>query len=347
MNRGSIAAFFASVAILSPVAATAHASAPSYKVVATVPLGGPDRWDYVAFDPVLNRIFVAHGAQLSVIDSATATLVGNVGPIDGGTHGTGISIATGTGYTDDGKAGVAVPFDLKTLKIGKPIPTAPDADGIQFDPVSHHIFVINGDSGSITVIDPASNTVIATIAVGAGLEAGVMDGRGHFFVDGAEQHDILRISTKTNAVEAHWPMPTCERPHGIAMDPNSQRLFATCSNKVMVIMNANSGKNLASLPIGAYSDGAAFDPIRKLAFSSNGEGTLSLVKENNANSFVVLPPIKTVASARTMDIDPKTGRLFLAAADVAKIDPPATPGGRPHVTYVPGSLKLIIMAPEF
>ncbi len=328
-------------------AASSREIAPKYKVAASVSLGTPDRWDYVVFDSDLDRVYVAHGDQLSVVDDKTATLVGTVGPINGGTHGTAISLATRTGYTDDGKAGVAVPFNISTLKAEPPVHTAPDADGILFDSVSRHIFVINGDSGSISVIDPIKNSVVSTISVGAGLEAGTMDGRGGFFIDGAERHDILRINTATNTVEAEWPMPSCERPHGIAMDRQTRRIFATCSNKVMVVMDADTGKILASLPIGAYSDGAAFDPVRKLAFSSNGEGSLSVIKEEDPDTFVALQPIKTVPSARTMDIDPKTGRIFLAAADIAKVDPPTIPGGRPHVSYVPGSLKLIFLDPQF
>ncbi len=341
-----IACTLVSAGLIASPSLFAAETAPKYKVTATVNLGSPDRWDYVVFDAKTKRVYVAHGAQVSVVDARKAMLVGTIGGVDGGSHGTGISAATGTGYIDDGKAGVAVPFNLATLNPGKPIPTAPDADGIVFDPASRHILEINGDSGSISVIDPASNSVIATIAVGAGLEAGVADGHGNLFVDGAEKHEVLRIDTATNTVEAHWAMPGCERPHGIAMDSAARRIFATCSNKVMVVMDADTGRNLAVLPIGSYSDGAAFDPVRKLAFSSNGEGTLSVIKEEDADTFVALPPVQTVPSARTMDIDPKTGRIFLAAADIAKIDPPAAPGGRPHVTYVPGSLKLIFLDPQ-
>ena len=348
MSRRCIAALLlTSMAVFFPLMAIAEDAAPKYRVTASIALGAPDRWDYVVFDSDLQRIFVAHGSQLSVVDNRTAKVVGTVGTFNGGTHGTGISFSTGTGYTDDGKAGIAVPFDLKTLRTGKPIVTAPDADGIVFDPFSRHILVINGDSGSVSVIDPTKNSVVATVTVGAGLEAGIADGRGSFFVDGAENHEILRISTATNTVESHWPMPACERPHGIAMDRETRRIFATCSNKVMVVVDADTGKNLTSLPIGSFSDGAAFDPIRKLAFSANGDGTLSVIKEQDLNTFVALPPITTVPSARTMDIDPQTGRLFLAAADIGKVDPSATPGGRPHVTYAPGSLRLIFMDPQF
>lgn len=323
----------------------ADQASPTYKLAATIAIGSPDRWDYVVFDPASDRIYVAHGPEVTIVDAQKETIIGTIGQFPGGTHGIGISTATGTGYTDDGKAGVAIPFDLATLKTAPPIPTAPDADGIVFDPASNHVLVINGDSGSVTVIDPKKNVALATIDAGGGLEFGLVDGLGKFFVDGAEKGEIVRIDTKTNSVDAHWPMTGCVKPHGIAMDTQTRRLFVSCANQVMVVVDADNGHNIASLPIGNYNDFAAFDPVRKLAFSSNGDGTLSVVQEKDANTFVALTPIKTALSARTMAIDPKTGRLFLAAADVAKVDLPSAPGGRPHVTFVPGSLKLLVFEP--
>ncbi|HEX3944753.1 MAG TPA: hypothetical protein VHW69_11765 [Rhizomicrobium sp.] len=318
-------------------------AAPLYRVVKIVPLGAPDRWDYATFDAARDRVYVAHGDRLTVVNAAKNIVVGQVGTFPGGTHG---SAAVGsTGYTDDGKAGIAAAFDATTLRVLKQIPAASDADGIVYDPSSGHVFVINGDSGSITVIDPPSNSAIATIKIGAGLEAAAPDGKGKLFVDGAEQHDLIAIDTKTNTVLAHYPMPGCERPHGIAVDGETRRVFVTCVNKVMTVVDADKGTNLASLPIGAGSDGAAFDPKRKLALSSNGDGTLSVVKEVDAAHFVKLGDVATAPSARTIGIDPATGRVFLPAATISKTEPPTTPGGRPHVTFVPGSLKLLVLQP--
>jgi YVTN family beta-propeller protein len=208
------------------------------------------------------------------------------------------------------------------------------------------VFVINGDSGSITVVDPEKNSAIANISVGAGLEAGEVDGLGKLYVDGAENHEIVEIDTKKNTIDAHWPMPGCTRPHGIAVDPATRRVFATCINNVLIVLDADNGAIITKLPIGSSSDGAAFDPVRKLILSSNGEGTLSVIQEKDAQTFVSLDATKTAPSARTIAIDPQTGRLFLPAADIAKIDPPTTPGGRPHFTYVPGSLKMLVLDPQ-
>jgi DNA-binding beta-propeller fold protein YncE len=140
-------------------------------------------------------------------------------------------------------------------------------------------------------------------------------------------------------------MPNCQRPHGIAVDAETRRVFVTCINKLMVVLEADKGTNIAELPIGASSDGAAFDPKRKLALSSNGDGTLTVVKEVDANHFVKLGDVATLRSARTIAINPATGRVFLPAAAIVKTEAPTTPGGRPHVTYAPGSLKLLVLEP--
>lgn len=330
--------------LIAPAYAANHPAA-NYRMTKTVALGSGERWDFVVFDPTGKRVYVAHGDHVTVVDEQGGKVIGQIGTFPGGTHGIAISTATNQGYTDDGKAGTAIAFSLDTLKPLKTIPAAPDADAIMREPLTGRIYVINGDSGSITVIDPKTNTSIATISVGAGLEPGVADGKGSLFINGVEKHEIIKIDAKANKVEAHWPMPTCTKPHGLAIDPEARRLFATCANKVLVVLDANNGDNIASVPIGSFSDGAAFDPVRKLIFSSNGDGTVSVIREKDAQTFVPAGVVKTVPGARTMAIDPKTGRLFLVGADIAKIDPPAKQGGWPHVTYVPNSLKLFFFDP--
>ncbi len=326
-------------------ALAANPTAPSYRLTRTVSLGPGTRWDFVVFDRASKRIYIAHGDHVTAVDDDTATVVGQIGTFPGGTHDIAIAPEAKLGYTDDGKAGTAIAFDPGTFKILKHIPAAIGADAIVFEPVTQHVYVINGDSGSITVIDQKTNTSIATINVGAGLEPGVPDGRGALFVNGVEKHEILKIDARTNKLVNHWPMPACHQPRGIAIDPQSRRLFVTCANKLMVVMNADDGTNIVTLPIGDHSDGAAFDPVRKLVFSSNGDGTLTVIREENANTFTPLETVNTQVSARTMAIDPHTGRLFLAAATVKSLEPPAEPGGRPHITYVPDSLKLLYFDP--
>jgi YVTN family beta-propeller protein len=282
------------------------------------------------------------------VDGHDGRVVGEITGFPGGTHGIGIVGSVGRGYTDDGEAGEAGAFDLSTLKVGKRIKTMKDADGIFIDQRSGHVFVINGDSGTLTAIDPKTDSAVATVAAGTPLEFGVSGENGKLYINGVEKNEIVRVDTASNVADAHWPMPTCKSPRGLAIDRQTHRLFASCGNKVMVVVNADSGAVVATLPIGAGTDGAAFDPKRRLAFSSNGQdGTVSIVQEQDANTYVLLGNVPTAPLARTMSIDPDTGRLFFVAADVDKTvppDPPNSPG--PHRRHlVPGSVRLLILDP--
>ncbi len=337
---GVVAAMACRAAVAAP-----GTPAPNWAVSKTIVLGQPDRWDYLTFDPDTNRLFVSHGDRVEVIDGREGTLIGSVTGMPGGTHGIAISRATGQGFTDDGHAGEAVVFDLKTLKVTKRIKAQPDADGIIFDPPSGHIFVIDGDSGKVTAIDPKSDTAIATIDGGGGLEFGVSGDNGKLYVNGAEKHEIVRIDTATNKADAHWPMPQCESPHGLAIDRVHHRLFSTCANKVMVVMNAENGAVIANLPIDAGSDAAAFDPVRGLAFSSNFSGTLSVIAEETPEKFIALPAVHTMLGARTLALDPKSGRIYLVAADIT-VNPSAAATDRRHRYKVkPGSATLYFLDP--
>jgi YVTN family beta-propeller protein len=256
-------------------------------------------------------------------------------------HGIAISHATGKGYTDDGKAGMVAVFDLQTLKVVKQIKAESDADGIVFDPPSGHIFVIDGDSGKLTVIDPKTDTVVATIDGGGGLEFGDSGNNGKFYVDGTEKNEIVRVDTAANVVDAHWAMPACVKPHGLAIDRMHHRLFASCSNKVMVVMNADNGAVIAILPIGEGTDFASFDPERGLAFSSNRDGTLSVVAEKSADDFVSLAAIPTQLGARTMAIDPASGRIYLVTADMTVNE--SAGDVRHRYSIKPGSVRLLFL----
>lgn len=335
--RLTAAVILSSSLSLAGAAALAAQTPSHYVVTKTVPLGTPDRWDYVTFDALTHRVYVAHGDRITVVDGRDGSLVGEVTGYSGGTHGIVIVHAAGRGYTDDGRAGEAGSFDLATLKPLKRIQAGADADAIAFDSKSGHVFVINGDAGTITVIDPAADAAIATVNVGGKLEFAVADGTGKLFVNGEERREIVRIDTAKNEVDARWPIPTCASPHGLAIDSSMHRLFSSCVNSVLVVVNSDTGALVSTLPIGRGTDAAAFDPKRKLVFSSNGgDGTLSVLLEKDAQTFAALDSVRTAASARTMSLDPETGRLYLVAGDrLASSDK----------GIVPGSLKLLILDP--
>jgi len=283
---------------------------------------------------------------VTVVDGKNGDIVGHVSGLPGGTHGIAIVSASNQGYTDDGEAGEAAAFDLSTFKVTKRIKAAEDADAVAYDPQSGHVFVINGDTGTITVIDPKESRAVSTIHGGGKLEYAVADGSGHLYVNGAEKKEVLRIDTHSNQVQDRWPVSDCTSPHGLAIDPVSHRLFVSCLNNLLTVVNADTGAVVSKLPIGSGTDAAAFDPKRKLIFSSNGrDGTLSIIQEKDAQTFLSLGSIKTAVSARTMTIDHDTGRLYLAAADVEPEPTPATQvaGHRPKIA--PGTLKLLFLDP--
>ena len=320
----------------------AAAPAPTYRLAASVTLGAPDRWDYVTFDPQMNRVFVAHGDRLAVIDPAAGRVVGEVEGIAGGTHGSAVSLSTGQGFTDDGRNGKAVAFDLHTLKVTHEIPADVDADAIALDPLTGHVFVMEGDPAAMTVIDPKTDSAVATIKAGEKLEYGVADGHGSIYVSGEGNKDMLKIDARTNKLVGRWATPDCTSPHGIAVDARSRRAFMGCANKLMMVVDTTSGRVVAELPIGQGNDAVAFDPVRKRVFSSNGrDGTITAYQQVTPDRYEALPLIQTVVSARTMSVDPKTGRLFVAGADTS---PNPAPQGRPIVK--PGSLRLMIFEPQ-
>lgn len=329
-------------------AAASFAQPPVYHVTKTVALGAPDRWDYLVYDAPSHRLYVSHGDRLTVLDGRDGSQLGEVVGMPGGTHGIGIVPGVGKGYTDDGKAGEAVAFDLKTFKTGARIPAQPDADGIAFDPTSGHIFVVNGDSKTLTVIDPKTDTAIATVDAGGKLEYAVSGENGYLYVNGAGNKEIVRVNTATNQADAHWPIPNCTSPHGLAIDKAAHRLFVSCVNAVMTVVNADTGAVVATLPIGNGTDGAAFDPKRKLVFSSNYDGTLTAVREAGPEKFEAAGSIPTAVTGKNMTIDPETGRLFVTVADLDPSVPiPTGPDGRPgRGKPLPGSLKVLFLDPN-
>lgn len=331
------------ILVLMMCAAALPALAAGYQLGKTVPIGGPDRWDYVVLDPTGARAYVAHGDQVTAVDTAAGKVVGTL-PVGGVTHGVLVLPGLDKGYADDGKAGTVVVFDPKTLKITKTIKAEPDADGITYDPKTGHVLVITGDSGKVVVIDPKTDTVVSEIDGGGPLEFGVSDEKGSFFVDGEDKNEIVRMDLVANKATAHWPLTGCKTPHGLAIDRAHRRLFASCGNGIMDVVNADTGAVVASLPIGMGTDFDGFDTTRQLAMSSNRDGTLSLIAEHGPDKYEVLAPVKTKIGARTMALDPKTGRVYLVASDVTEdASVPAT--ARNHYKTVPGSAYVLYVDP--
>jgi DNA-binding beta-propeller fold protein YncE len=330
------------LAVLAGLSAAAGADT-QYNVTKTVAIGAPDRWDYVVLDPPGRHAYVAHGDRVTVVDTASGAVTGTLA-VGGITHGIVVLPGLDKGYADDGKAGVALVFDPNTLKILRSIKAEPDADGIVYDHKTGHVLVITGDSGKVVVIDPHSDTVLSEIDGGGPLEFGVSDEMGNFYVDGEDKNEIVRMDLTANRATAHWPLTGCKTPHGLAMDRAHRRLFASCGNGVMDVVNADSGAVLASLPIGLGTDFAEFDDKRQVALSSNRDGTLSRIAERSPDRFEILPPVQTKIGARTMALDGRTGRVYLVASDVTE-DSSIPADARGHYKTVPGSAQLLFIDP--
>ena len=327
------------IAALALCAASAAAAAPAYRPAGVVPLGAPDRWDYVVADG--GRVYVAHGDRLTVVDASSGAVLGAVEGVAGGTHGTGVSTATGQGFTDDGRAGEVVAFDLRTLKVMRRIPAASDADGIAADPATGLLFVVEGDPMQLQVVDPRSDLVVATIAAGEKLEAAAADGRGSVYVAGEGGRHVLRVDARSRRITGRWSTPACESPHGLAVDGQGRRVFMSCSNARLMVVDADTGRLVADLPIGRGSDTVAWDPGRRRVFSSDGaDGVVTVYQQASPDRYEALEPVRTAVSGRTMAVDPQSGRLFVAVADT---DPPATPGARRRPR--PGTLRLLMFDP--
>jgi len=329
---------FAAVSLLAAGAASGETAAPGYQISQTVPLGAPDKWDYLQFDPVSHRLFVAHGSEVTVLDGRSGGIVGRVEGL-AGVHGIALVPGSGRGYaTNDGRA---TAFDLDGLGRLGDVPTNSGADAVIADTATNRVFVMNGKGRDITVIDPERNTVLATVALGGKPEFAAIDGKGALFVNIEDTAEVVRVDTVGLKITARWPIPRCRSPHGLAIDAAGRRLFAGCVNARLLVVDADTGREVAVLPIGRGSDAVVFDAKRRIVFSSNGDGTLSRIAVSGADTYTALPPVPTAVGARTMALDPETGRLFLVTAE-----PDADESAAPRRKFVPGTVKLLVLDPQ-
>jgi DNA-binding beta-propeller fold protein YncE len=327
------------------VAAVAAAAPPEdgYHLIKKVTLGGEGGWDYLKVDSDARRLYISRGTHVMVVDADTYAVVGDI-PDTQGVHGIAIASDLGRGFTSNGRSNTVTIFDLKTLKVlGTPATdTGPDA--IVYDPASKRVFTFNGRGGSTTAIDGATGNVVGTIKLDGQPEFAVPDGKGHIYNNLEDKSIVVEIDTQALRVTQRWPLAPGESPSGIAMDTEHRRLFSGCHNKMMVVMDADSGKVIATPPIGEGVDANGYDPGTKLAFSSNGRAaTLTVVHEDSPDKFSVLQDVPTQLGARTMALDEKTHNVFLVTAE---FEPP--PAGtqtteRRRPTMKPGSFTLLVV----
>jgi DNA-binding beta-propeller fold protein YncE len=308
-----------------------------YHVVKSYPIPGNGGWDYLTLDADAHRLYIAQETRAVVVDVNSGKVIGEV-PGTAGIHGVALVPALKRGVTSNGKANTATIFDLETLKPLGQVKTGDKPDGILFDPATGYVFVFNGHGKSATVIDVAKMSVVSTIDLGADPESSASDGEGTIYVNFEDKNSIAVIDAKKMSVKATWPLPSCDGPTGLALDKATHRVFSACHSKVMDVLDTNTGRLIATLPIGARVDAAAFDPGTKLAFSSNGDGTLTVVQEESPDKLSVVENVQTQLGARTMALDPVTHTIYLFTA---KFAPPAAEGGKPSI--VPGTLTVLVV----
>ena len=297
--------------------------ASGYKVIKTVPLGGEGGWDYVYVDSDARRVYISRGTHTVVMNADTYAVEGDI-PDTQGVHGIAIAAELGRGFTSNGRSNDVTIFDLKTLKpIGK-VQTDQNPDAIVYEPVSKRVFTFNGRGKNATAVNAADGTVAGTIPLGGKPEFAAVDGKGTIYVNNEDTSELHHLDAQTLKELHKWPLAPCKSPSGLSMDQKNRRLYAVCDDKVSVVVNADTGKVVATPEIGNGPDAAAFDPATNDFFASCNEGVLTVVHEDSPDKYTVVENVPTKRSARTMGLDLKTHNIFMPAAD---FDPPA-PGER-------------------
>jgi YVTN family beta-propeller protein len=307
-------------------------------------VGGEGGWDYLTFDAATKRLFVSRGSRVDVISVDTGTVVGTIHDTQG-VHGIALANDLRRGFTSNGRANSVTAFDLDTLQVIQEaeIP-ARNPDAILYDRKGAHVFTFNGASTDVTVLDAANLSVTTRIALTDKPEFAVSDGKGRIFSNiESDPGRIVVIDSQGLTVSANWTLPGCDSPTGLAIDRVHHRLFSVCDGKVMVVTDSQTGKQVASLPIGEHPDAAAYDPGRALVYSSNGDGTLTVIHQDSPDHYTVIQTLETKRGARTMALDPRTGKIYLVTADFGPPPAPTEAQPNPRPVPIPGTFVVLVV----
>jgi len=325
--------------LLAP-GAFAAPQAGSYHVIRRIPVGGEGGWDYLRVDPDTHRIYISRGNHMMVVDENSGKVIGDL-PDTKGIHGVALATDLGKGFTSNGGDQSVTVFDLKTIKpIAVIKVTGENPDSIIYDPQSKRVFTLNGRSSNATAIDATTNKVVGTVNLNGKPEEPALDGRGNMFVNLEDKSSILEFDVKTLAVKGTWPLAPCEGPSALAYDSAHHRLFAAC-DKILAVVNADTGKVVASPPIGGDPDGDGFDPGTGMVFASCREGLVSVLHEDSPDKYSAVGNITTQFGTRTMTLDPKTHHVFTVTADFKAAPPPTPENPRPRPQPIDGSFVIL------
>lgn len=329
-------------------AAAPAAEPPQYAIVDHWKLGGAGGWDYLTLDAPRHRLFITRGDHVDVVDVTTGKLSATIAGTSGA-HGVALAPELKRGYVSNGRGNSVTEFDYDSLAVLRTVPvpgTNPDA--ILYEPLGRRLYTFNGRSNDVTVFDATTLAVVATLPVPGKPEFARADGQGHIYLNiETEPGQLVRIDTARPAVGATWPLAGCNSPSGLALDRARGRLYSVCDDQVMAVTDAATGRALARVAIGNGPDAAEFDAARALVFSSNGaDGTLSIVHQDAAGAYRVLATLPTQKSARTMALDPASGRIYLVAAEFGPAPPATAAEPRPRAPMIPDSFTVLVAAPR-
>ena len=343
-RKAGASSFTAHAAAVARANATARAKAETgasgYHLIAKYKLGGEGGWDYLAMDPKMDRLFISRGTHVLVVNPKNGKVIGD---IPGLTRSHGIALAPqfNKGFASDGDPGSVVVFNYKTLKVMERLKTDTDCDGIIYDPGTKRVFTMNGDAGTSTAIDAETGTVVGTFQLGGKPEFAAADGKGHVFANLVDKSELVKIDAKNLRVEDTWPLAPCKSPSGLAIDARNERLFPGCHSGVMAFVDGDSGKVVATVPIGMGIDAARFDPGTGYAFASCGDGTITVAHEDSPEKLTKIDMISTQRGARTMALNLKTHVIYTVTAEFGPM-PPAQPGQRfRRPPIIPGTFTLL------
>jgi DNA-binding beta-propeller fold protein YncE len=316
---------------------------PAYKVVNTYKIGGEGSWDYLTADAAARRLYISRSTHVIVLDLDSGKNVGDIADTPG-VHGVALAPELGRGFTSNGREGTVSVFDLKTLATDSKIKVGDNPDAILYDPVTKRVFTFNGRSQDVTAIDAASGKVLGTIKLDGKPEFAVSDGKGEIFLNIEDKSELTAIDASKLEVRTKWPLAPCESPSGLSMDKKNRRLFVGCDNKMMAVIDADSGKVLATPAIGDGVDATTFDDETGLAFASCGEGVLSVIREDSPEKFRIAESVPTQAGARTLALDSKTHNVYVVTAKFGP--PPAATAENPHPrrSIVPDTFVVLVVA---
>ncbi len=331
-----------SVAMILCAGMLSRAASPApgstgYHLIKSVPVPGDEGWDYLNVDADARRVYISHGSHVVVMNADTYAIEGDI-PDTQGVHGIALAPDLGRGFVSAGRTNTAVIFDIKSLKTLGTAKTDANPDAIVYDSVTKRVFTLNGRGQNTTAINAADGTVAGTLALGGKPEFAVADGKGSIFVNIEDKSELVQFDAQKLTETHRWPLAPCKSPSGLSLDPKTRRLFSVCDEKVMAVINADTGKVVATPEICQGPDASAFDPATDYAFASCGDGNLTVIHEDSPDKFTVVENVPTKRSARTMGLDLKTHNIFLSSAE---FDPPA-PGER-RGKMKPGSFAILVV----